>query len=225
MGDTRTEREGRTALNFPDAKIMSDQQFGNLCSWLIANPGLPKFVLTPTALFPRRLAVSRHPAYALQSDAWDGFPFSQHNLLRAICEEQHEGVVFLSGDEHRSSFSEIDVARIDNSRKCRFHSIHSSALYAPYSFANGAEANFNTNDHFLFPDAQDGPYRCSVRTAFAQAGDGFAIVTAAVEQGRWRGTVEFHDASGPKPAGKRSFDLMAAGAAPGPTARTFPIAR
>jgi phosphodiesterase/alkaline phosphatase D-like protein len=209
MGDTRTEREGRTALNFDTAKIMSTRQFGELCAWLARNRERPKFILTSTAFFPRRLAVSRDASYALHSDAWDGFPFSQHRLLRTICEEEHHGIVFLSGDEHRSSFSTINVTHLETGKTCCIYSIHSSALYAPYSFANGAEANFNIDDIFRFPDAKDGPYLCSVETGFAEEGDGYAIVKAARETSGWQGIVEFYNADGLKTKQPPPFPLMA----------------
>jgi cholesterol oxidase len=206
MGDTRTERQGRTALNFHKKRIMSRRQFRSLCRWLNIRPDEPRFVITPTAFFPRRLAVSRDPTCALQSDAWDGFPRSLHQLLKIMCERQQKGVVFLSGDEHRSSLSTIDVERVDGTKSCRLYSIHSSALYAPYPFANGTQANFNHDDTFLFPDAQKGPYRCRANTIFASPGDGFAIITARKAAG-WLGTVEFHDSKGPKPDGLKSFAL------------------
>jgi cholesterol oxidase len=213
MGDTRTEREGRTALNFDRARIMSGTQFGELAQWLAQDADRPRFVLTSTALFPRRLDVGEEPACALLSDAWDGFPRSQHQLLALLCEEQHSGVVFFSGDEHLSSFSTIDIRRLDGSKTCRVYSIHSSALYAPYAFANGSEARFIAEDTFNFPDAEDGPYCCTARTFFPQLGDGFAIVNVGRSSGKWQAKVEFHDAAGIKADGTIAFDLMAERAA------------
>lgn len=203
LGDTRTKREARTATDWGTMKIMGDVQFNALLSWLVKpdHAGLPKFVATPSAFLPRSLAVKHDPACALHADAWDGYPWSQHALLRHICDHQVKGLVFLSGDQHISNMVEACVSFRDGetTRQCTFYSIHSSALYAPYPFANAIPEDFARDESFRFPDPGTGPYSCRVRALFAPPGDGFALVkTMRTAAGGWEIQVVFHDATGPK---------------------------
>ena len=203
LGDSRTKREARTATDWGTMKIMGDVQFNALLSWLVKpdHAGLPKFVATPSAFLPRSLAVKHDPACALHADAWDGYPWSQHALLRHICDHQVKGLVFLSGDQHISNMVEACVSFRDGetTRQCTFYSIHSSALYAPYPFANAIPEDFARDESFRFPDPGTGPYSCRVRALFAPPGDGFALVkTMRTAAGGWEIQVVFHDATGPK---------------------------
>jgi cholesterol oxidase len=217
LGDARTEREGRTAMNWREQKIMNDLQFTALRQWLAIpeNANLPKFVSTASALLPRRLAVARDAACALHSDAWDGYPKSMHELLAHICDKQIKGLVFLSGDEHISNHVTARVTDLHTGRQCTFHSVHSSALYAPYPFANAVKEDFARSETFRFPDPPDpaaGRYCCEVRTVFAPEGDGFALLTAlppSISDGTdWQLKVNFHDANGPKIGGTHMLDLF-----------------
>jgi hypothetical protein len=207
LGDTRTEREGRTVLNWNDARIMGPEQCATLCEWLEADRyrDVPKFVLTAAGLLPRRLQVTEQPARALHSDGWEGYPASMHALLKFICDKEIKGVVFLSGDDHLSNLATATVTRSDGNRRCLLHSIHSSALYAPYPVANDAPEIFRGNENFCFPDPampSAGYYCCEVRTDFAP-GDGFAVLAARSESSGWHLDVDFH-----KPAeGTKSASL------------------
>jgi hypothetical protein len=202
MGDARTERDGRNVLNWRTARIMGKPQWRCLRAWLIAEQrkNLAKFVLTPSALLPRRLEVARDPSCALHSDAWDGYPFSQHALLRFACDHQLKGLVFLSGDEHISSFTEAKITKMGSNMACTIYSVHSSALYAPYPFANGTAEDYESCERFYFPDPRRGPYECSVKTEFAP-GDGFALVETDRHVRGCELRVEFRSADGAKPEG------------------------
>lgn len=217
LGDTRTERKGRTAMNWRKQKIMKGAQFTALLQWLIIpkNANLPKFVSTASALLPRRLAVARDPACALHSDAWDGYPKSMHELLAYVCDHEIKGLVFLSGDEHISNCVWACVTDLHTGKQCTFHSVHSSALYAPYPFANAVKEDFARSETFHFPDPPDaaaGRYCCEVRTVFAPEGDGFALLTAlgpSTSNGTgWQLNVAFHGANGPKEGGTHMLDLF-----------------
>ena len=199
LSDTRTEREGRTASNWNKARIMGPKQFDKLCEWLTRPEyaELPKFVLTPSAILPRRREVAEDPSCALHSDAWDGYPRSVHALLKFVCDEEITRIVFLSGDEHLSSLVTARVTNCITGKQCILHSVHSSGLYAPYPFANGVADNFQADETFFFPDLASGPYRCEVQTSFAP-GDGFALLTAAHHPSGWRLNVDFHNACGLK---------------------------
>ncbi|TPL04625.1 MULTISPECIES: alkaline phosphatase D family protein [unclassified Mesorhizobium] len=208
LSDTRTEREGRTALNCHKAKIMGQKQFDELCAWLTKPEyaELPKFVLTPSAILPRRREVAEHPSCALHSDAWDGYPRSFHALLKFVCDKEVERVVFLSGDEHLCNVVTARVTNCITQKQCTLHSVHSSGLYSPYPFANGVPDNFQADETFLFPNLTSGPYRCEVRTSFVP-GDGFALIAVDHSQSGWHLNVGFHGASGLKENGSFKREL------------------
>ena len=213
LGDARTGRQGRTAMNWREQKIMDDDQFKALCTWMKNKneTELPMFVTTASAVLPRRLAVARDPACALHSDAWDGYPKSLHDLLAYVCDNQIKGLVFLSGDEHISNFVEARVTKLVDGKdgnQCTLHSVHSSALYAPYPFANAVQEDFARNETFLFTDSKASHYRCEVRTVFAPEGDGFALLTARQSIPGWQLEVVFHDAHGPKHVEPYRLDLF-----------------
>ena len=215
LGDTRTERDGRTVQklstqcdgrtvqNWRTARIMKKAQYDALCAWMVApaNAKLPKFFAAPSALLPRRLVVARDPACALHSDAWDGYPCSLHALLAYACDNEVKGLVFLSGDEHISDLVRARVSDLHTGKQCTLHSVHSSALYAPYPFANAIPEDFARSETFRFPDPPDamaGRYCCEVETMFAPPGDGFAVLKAQPSNGGWQLEVIFHGADGPK---------------------------
>ena len=201
LGDTRTEREGRTALNWRDARIMKPEQCTALCKWLKADAhkNRPKFVLTAAALLPRRLGVAEQPARALHSDGWEGYPASMQALLKFICDNEIRGVVFLSGDDHLSNLVTATVTRSDGKRCCTLHSVHSSALYAPYPVANAVPVDFKADESFCFedPEMAERFYCCEVRTNFAR-GDGFAVLAARSDGLGWHLDVDFYNAAGDK---------------------------
>ena len=210
-GDTRTEREPRSVTLLPTSRIMGQAQQAALEAWLTAHaasPG-PKFVATPALLLPRRLAAQRHPAAALHCDSWEGYPASLHGLLALVCRLSCQGLVFLSGDEHLSCIARAHITDISSGQRCTLHSIHSSALYAPYPFANASEAHFAENECFEFNDplAPDQRYRCQVQTWFAPPGDGFAVITATAQDGPL--TVAFHGPSGIKPGARYTLPMPA----------------
>ena len=211
LGDTRTEREARTVLDWREKRIMDREQYTALCDWLKtdAYKDVPKFVLTPAALLPRRLQVANEPARALHSEAWEGYPASMHALLKFICDNEIKGVVFLSGDDHLSNLVTATVTRSDGDRPCTLHSVHSSALYAPYPVANGVPEDFKGDESFCFPDpdaSQERSYCCEVRTHFAR-GDGFAVLTARSDRLGWHLDVDFYNAAGCKKSETVTRDL------------------
>jgi choline dehydrogenase-like flavoprotein/phosphodiesterase/alkaline phosphatase D-like protein/pimeloyl-ACP methyl ester carboxylesterase len=199
MADTRTERSRREATSIDAARIMSKGQFQALLNWLHArqkaNPTLPKFIVSASILLPRKLraVANGHPASALRSDAWEGFPYSFHRLLAEIAKSGIQNVVFLSGDEHLSCVARAELRSTGQSSPVVIHSIHSSALYAPFPFANALPEDFAApDDCFNFNDPEGGTlYHCTVSTQFAYGGDGFAVLHVTRENGRWRLLVEF----------------------------------
>jgi choline dehydrogenase-like flavoprotein len=211
LADARTEREARTARNWRTAKIMKPRQFRELCRWL-ADPRYaetPKFVMTASALLPRRLTMNQ-PASALCADAWDGYPLSRASLLKVICDRDIKGVVFLSGDEHLSSVTTVRVRCNDTGKECILHSVHSSGLFSPYPFANGSPDDFiedDTFDLFPTPNSQSRQYQCEAKTQFFP-GDGFALLSAYRDSASWRLDVKFHNKDQLKPDGEVDLRLM-----------------
>jgi cholesterol oxidase len=213
LADARTQREARTAADWRNRAIMQSDQFRKLCKWLAVSrfAASPKFVMTASALLPRRLTVSQQPASALAFDAWEGYPLSLHSLLRFVCDNQIKGLVFLSGDEHVSSVTKARVTSLETGTQCTLHSIHSSGLFSPYPFANGSSDDFIANDRFEFKVGARGgglrEYRCEVETKFFP-GDGFALATAQNNSPGWSLDVEFYDSAGLKPHGNAKLDLI-----------------
>ena len=80
--------------------------------------------------------------------------------------------------------AEINVCCSESGHDVTTWSVHSSALYAPYPFANSVEDDFPESDRFEF-DWDGRHYRCTVRTRFPSLGDGFAILSARPEGGHW----------------------------------------
>ncbi|MBA4340721.1 MAG: hypothetical protein C0423_01065 [Methylibium sp.] len=183
IGDSRSEREPRPLARLQQAQIMSAAQRDALARWLArtAGGGQPRFVLTGSMLLPRRLTTAEHPASALRSDAWDGFPASLHGLLGLLWQQGASGVVFLSGDEHRSGYVSAEIRRADGAepeRCVRLHSIHSSALYAPWPFAVTPAEALAAPDCFDFAGPEGQLLRCTVSAWHDGPGDGFALLQA-----------------------------------------------
>lgn len=196
ISDTRTERKARSAATLANAQIMSDAQFGTLLRWLSAqDPDIPKFVASPAILLPRHLRVTQHghPAGALRSDAWDGYPYSFRRILGYIAKHRIRNVVFLSGDEHLSCLARATLTDRQSGHAVDIVSIHSSALHAPFPFANSIPEDFVVPDEFAFSlptervDQREmgGDYLCAVQTEFAPPGDGFALISLAREDPGW----------------------------------------
>jgi hypothetical protein len=205
MADTRTERAPRDAALVGSAGIMSEAQLGALLDWLSqqrTNP-MPKFVACPALPLPRhrRAVQGDHPASALRSDSWDGYPDSLSRVLGHIAKTQVRGVVFLSGDEHLSLVARATL-RVDGREPVVVHSVHSSALYAPFPFANSINDNLVADEVFRL-----GECSVEVHTRFAAPGDGFAVLRVFEEDGRWRARCRF--LRGPRPPGSPKWiDLL-----------------
>ena len=118
----------------------------------------------------RRLTVDKHLAHE-SSDAWDGFPRSVRQLIEFLYLNRVTNTVFLSGDEHHSFHSEATVTSAIDSHELRIVSVHSSALYAPFPFANGRPSDFLEVDAYRV-----GSCDVQVRTTPAPPGDGYAVI-------------------------------------------------
>ncbi|MEL6464238.1 MAG: alpha/beta fold hydrolase [Pseudomonadota bacterium] len=149
--DTRSARKHRKVGMLNTAKLFDAPTMATLKAWLTrdANKALPKFVVTPSMLLPRhRRAVQRNRDLnadnfsALHSDGWDGYPETLRDLLAFIAENEIKHVVFLSGDEHRGCIAAVDLCDDHDALITRVHSIHTSAMWSPFPFANAIDEDF-----------------------------------------------------------------------------------
>lgn len=194
IADTRTERSARDPAAPALARIMSRAQFGALLAWLDPLPqesgstAYRRVVITPSILLPRRLASSEHPAGALRSDAWDGYPGALHALLAALAERPRLKGLFLSGDEHLPCVLRAEVARADGSAApAELLSVHTGALYAPYPFANSRPEDFSDERSFGFRAEHAGAVRdyvCRIRSCWfpLEQGDGFTTLAFGADR-------------------------------------------
>jgi hypothetical protein len=178
IADARCEREARRVANWSTARLWSTAQRDAFGEWLSRGAGRPKFVLSGSLPLPRRRTTVEHASSCLRSDAWDGYPDSLHELLGAVWRHRASGLVFLSGDEHRSGWVSAEISAVDGDERppVRIHSVHSSALYAPWPFAVTAAEELAAPDVFEF-DGPDGKrLRCVVSRWSDHPGDGFAVL-------------------------------------------------
>jgi len=185
----------------PTDGLISKHQQRLLKHWFEKCRGRVKFIATPSALLPRRELSARHAANAAMSDAWCGFPNSLYWLLDLMLSQEIDSTVFLSGDEHHSYVAEITVTRA-GSRPLNLISVHSSALYAPFPFANGKPADLCGTEDFLLP-GHNGDIHLSVVTWVPEQpeaphppSDGVALLHLSVAGGSPHLCVEFVGADG-----------------------------
>lgn len=226
LGDTRSERDTRFVRDPYDARrprkarLLGMAQMRALKQALLdarrAHSNAFRFVATPSIFLPRHLATIEHRASALRADGWDGYPWSQHELLAAIADHDITNVVFVSGDEHLGCVATAEVQRTDPpSTPVTLWSVHVGAMYAPFPFANAIEAEFaDPGDAWTF-ESGGGTYRCCVRDTWFPhryrttapgeapgAHDGFAVIEVHEEQPHARAdpardfTVTYHYAWG-----------------------------
>lgn len=177
IADARCEREARRVANWSTARMWSAVQRDAFAEWLGRSAGRPRFMLCGSLPLPRRRTTAEHPASSLRSDAWDGYPHSLHELLGEIWRARAAGLTFLSGDEHRSGWVSAEISAVDGeAAPVRIHSVHSSALYAPWPFAITAAEELAVPEAFEFEGPDGRRLRCVVSAWDDHPGDGFAVL-------------------------------------------------
>ncbi len=186
MADTRTARTHRSPATLTSASILGTAQWDALARWIMDAPrDRPSFLLSPSIVLPRRLATAGDPLCAIRSDAWDGYPASLHALLALLLDVGNDRIVLVSGDEHLSCVARVVLSRASAPRRqVVIHAIESSALYAPYPFANSIPEDLAGDDGFELDESAD-PARCDVTTWFPPAGDGFAVISVERDSRGW----------------------------------------
>ncbi len=208
LADTRSDRGLRDIGNWRDAQIIGPAQRGALQAWIGGRraDSPPAFVVSGAMVLPRRLGLADQPSLALQLDEWFGYPASLHALLAWVYDAAAP-VVFLSGDEHIPCVATVRLSCPSEPQKVvTLHSVHSSALYAPYPFANALADDFAGSESFDFSDPDSGrQFNCQLSSWFPDCGDGFAALFPQRQgDGAWDLQVEFDGQNGRRP---RTFRL------------------
>jgi cholesterol oxidase len=196
IADIRTERGSRDSSNVASASIMSDLQMAALKTWFVTQADIdrskPAFLASGSIFLPRRLQTIESfkgvPTAALRSDAWEGYPSSFTQVVGALFASNHQHIVFLSGDEHFPCDSEITIkGKFEGAdRVVRCRSIHSSALHAPYPFANGEPAAMAAKETFSL-GTDYGELTIDVSTKFfPEFREGYGIIDVTKQaDGSW----------------------------------------
>lgn len=204
MLDTRSERTLRTVGNLATAKLFSDATLAELETWLTAAPAGPKFIVSPSMLLPRhRRAVQHAPTgggldsgnlSAIHSDGWDGYPNTLRAVLGFIAANGIQNVVFLSGDEHRGCVAEIKLRDATGTTLlARAHSIHTTAAYAPFPFANSLAEDFVKKETITFSHGGT-TYKCDVDAKLPTTRDGATLLHPRQDgAGAWLLDYEYTD--------------------------------
>lgn len=181
MLDARTcRRRGRPGDKPDQWSVFADDRHRDaLAKWLTDRRDEVKFVATPSLLFPRQRKSADSLRNACLSDAWDGFPGALSWLLAFLVDNDVRNTVFLSGDEHHSMVSEVWLSR--EGKRCKIVSVHSSAMYAPFPFANGRRLDLMKDEHI---ESSIYGVECTVKTTFADPGDGYAVIGLRTDSGK-----------------------------------------
>ncbi len=206
--DTRSERGPRATDSLQNAHLFEPDTFDKLTQWLDDHQDEPKFIVTPSMFLPRhRRAVQRDAALdatnlgALHSDGWDGYYADMRKLLVHIVKEDIKHVVFLSGDEHRAAFATATIRDAMGNPVTQFVSIHTSALWAPFPFANGKNVDTVDDETFALSVGAD-QFSCTVATTRPNPADGPTYISIRQQRSGWVLDCEFSDGT------IRSIDLQ-----------------
>jgi phosphodiesterase/alkaline phosphatase D-like protein len=203
MLDTRTKRSPRHIGTLKDATLFDEGTLTELQNWLRDLPAdTPKFIVTPAMLLPRHRRAVRgqwqggglhhRNLSALHSDGWDGYPNSLRAILGYIAANRSQHVVFLSGDEHRGCVARIELFDATGASRALLHSLHTTAAYAPFPFANSAPTDFALRETIRFTCGKQ-RYRCDVDASLMDSGDGALLLRPYRDRGVWKIDYEYAD--------------------------------
>jgi len=200
MLDTRLQRKRRHIGELDQTELFEQEVLDRLSKFLDDNLGL-KFVVTPSMFLPRHRRTIQHDnrldpgnLNAIHSDGWDGYLATMKAVLTDIAKKRTKHVVFLSGDEHRACFTTANIYDDNGDHVTQFLSIHTSAMWAPYPFANGKDADIVDNETFEICDGTD-HFTCTVNTERPEPGDGPTYISVHQQDSDWIVECEFSDDS------------------------------
>jgi len=135
-------------------------------------------------------------ASCLQSDGWDGYPKTMHQVLSHILEKGLRKVIFISGDAHIPCLCSARISSKEHG-SISITSVHASGLNAPFPFANSLAEDFQSFESFVLCSADNTePLDITVNTHFPDVGDGFCTIRTSYENGWQPSKISF--------AGKRN---------------------
>jgi hypothetical protein len=207
--DTRFDRIQRGGWLGGGEKIVSDGEMSKLKQWLLESQkavgNRPKFVAFGSMLLPIEYFGARDVGVPRRTDdSWFGHQQSFKELLTFLLSYEIGNVVFLSGDPHMSSASELTIAQ-KGGGSINATCIVSSPLYCPLPFTIRHKEDYllGTNpasDPRLthpapIPLAED--IVLDYTTRCVAMGDGFAdLQVKATEGNNWSLHVDFVSTSG-----------------------------
>jgi cholesterol oxidase len=196
VADTRFHRSPRSVKNLASAKLLHEEDIDLLTGWFSRiEKSVPAFIVSPSIFLPRsKVQFENLPSsnsksvVSLLSDSWSGFPISRDDVIRLIWNHAPQNLVFLSGDEHFPCDATITLSQDGTDKKVIFRSIHSSALHAPFPFANGQRADLKLMDSLKILDDSLGgtAIDCTISTkVFPEFQSGYCVVSVRQKFGRW----------------------------------------
>ncbi|MEE9451789.1 MAG: alkaline phosphatase D family protein, partial [Gammaproteobacteria bacterium] len=130
---------GRPSLD-PTAE---PSQLDRLVHWLInqqqARGNCPKFIASSSVFTPNTVESTKSEKYKEASDSWPGYPKTRRSILDCIVKNNIQNVIFLSGDIHCCTLSQMTFS--DNP-DLKAYNITSSAFYWPFPFADGSPSHY-----------------------------------------------------------------------------------
>ncbi|MDN3922648.1 alpha/beta fold hydrolase [Roseateles violae] len=179
--DTRIHREARSAATVGRASLLRADVMAALLAGLKSAPAQSiKFILSPSPLLPPERFNKDRVAERLHSDTGSGFPCWTATLLNFIHANAIERVVLLSGDSHLSSVCEFEFEPLGSGRVI---GIVSSALYAPWPFANQRPDELVLGGPPVDLGPPGTPCVGSVRLHAMSAANGYALLRADAQAG------------------------------------------
>lgn len=131
-------------LGRPSLHPAEPSQLDYLCSWLRHmqedHGNVPKFIVSSSVFAPNDVNSTKGDNQKEKSDSWDAFPNTRRAILQTIVENKIQNVIFLSGDIHCANIAEMTFSGAGKDLKC--YSVTSSALYWPFSFADGDPSGY-----------------------------------------------------------------------------------
>lgn len=131
-------------LGRPSLHPAEPSQLNYLCGWLRHMQedygNVPKFIVSSSVFAPNDVSSTRGDNEKEKSDSWDAFPNTRREILQTIIDNKVQNVIFLSGDIHCANLAEMTFSGAGKGLTC--YSITSSALYWPFSFADGDPSGY-----------------------------------------------------------------------------------
>lgn len=144
--NTDTTLDDNDLLGRPSLDPSEPSQLDVLLAWLReqqrAHGDAPKFIVSAGVFVPNPIwaRADALDARKVESDSWPAFPTTRRVVLQGIIANRIQNVVFLSGDIHCSNVAAMNFS--GPAAGIKAFSITSSALYWPFSLADGEPGQY-----------------------------------------------------------------------------------